>query len=436
MGLPDGPLAGRLDAEIQLARIADVAGLDDDRLEGLLDAGLSLGGTLEDPQLDGTIEISNGIYENGLTGTVLHDMTLLARARQQRITIEQLSANDGGSGRISGQGFVEIDPDTSFPMDVTLTLQSARLVQTNEADATIGGQLRVAGNALAAALTGTLEVQRADIMIPDQVGPSIPTIQVEEIGGSTGRTASNGADGASAQASGFNLGLDVTVNLPGRVFVRGRGLESEWEGRIQARGSASDPRLTGTLQIRRGAFDLLDRRFNLRRGVITFTGASPPNPTIDIEAVAQATDVTAIVRVAGNANAPTIALESEPPLPEDEVLSRLMFNRAAGSITPLQAVQLAAAVNRLRGGGPGVLDRLRGALGVDTLDVDGGGDTGTTVRAGRYLAPGVYVEGETGTASQSSRARVEVEILPSLSLQADTGADANSGVGLRWQFDY
>jgi translocation and assembly module TamB len=233
----------------------------------------------------------------------------------------------------------------------------------------------------------------------------------------------------------------VVVNLPGRVFVRGRGLESEWQGRIEAQGTASEPRLIGRLEIRRGTFDLLDRRFDLRRGVITFIGSSPPNPQIDIEAVATTSDITAIVRIGGDAKQPTFALESQPPLPQDEVLSRLMFNRPANSITPLQAVQLAAAVNRLRGGGPGVLDRLRTALGVDTLDVGGGGDdttstAGTTVRAGKYLSEGVYVEGETGTAAQSSKARVEVEILPNVSLQAETGADANSGVGLKWQFDY
>jgi len=293
----------------------------------------------------------------------------------------------------------------------------------------------VAGTALASSLTGQIEVERAEITIPDQVGPSVPTIQVEEIGGPAGRV--NGTGAAAGGGPGFDLQLDVVVTLPGRVFVRGRGLESEWEGRIAAKGSASDPRLTGTLQIRRGAFDLLDRTFNLRRGVITFTGSSPPDPQVDIEAVAQATDITAIVRVTGDASAPTIALESQPPLPQDEVLSRLMFNRAASSITPLQAVQLAAAVNRLRGGGPGVLDQLRTALGVDRLEVDGGAPgTGATVRAGRYLAPGVYLEGETGTAEQSSRARVEVEILPNLSLQADTGSDARSGVGFKWQYDY
>jgi translocation and assembly module TamB len=120
------------------------------------------------------------------------------------------------------------------------------------------------------------------------------------------------------------------------------------------------------------------------------------------------------------------------------VVSRILFNRTASQISPAQAIQLAAAVNELRGGGPGVLDRLRSTLGVDTLDVGGGGDAtaGTTVRAGKYLADGVYVEGETGTAQQSSRARVEVEILPNLSLQAETGADANSGVGVKWKFDY
>jgi translocation and assembly module TamB len=435
--MPDGPVAGRLDAEVQLARFEAVAGLDDDRLEGLLDAGLSLGGTLQDPQLDGTVEIKDGIYENGLSGTVLHNMTLRARARQQRLTTEELSANDGGSGGITGQGFVEVDPAASFPFDLSLSLRSARLVQTNEADATLGGGLKLAGDSRAANLSGQIEVERADIRLPDQVGPSIPTIQVEEIGGDSQRVAIDGAGGGST----FDLGLGVVVNLPGRVFVRGRGLESEWQGRIEARGTASEPSLIGRLEIRRGTFDLLDRRFDLRRGVITFTGQSPPNPQIDIEAVATTSDITAIVRIGGDAKQPTFALESQPPLPQDEVLSRLMFNRPANSITPLQAVQLAAAVNRLRGGGPGVLDRVRSALGVDTLDVGGGGDGttsngGTTVRAGKYLAEGIYIEGETGTADQSSRARVEVEILPNVSLQAETGANATSGVGLKWQFDY
>ncbi len=215
------------------------------------------------------------------------------------------------------------------------------------------------------------------------------------------------------------------------------GWSSEWEGRITAKGTAAKPILNGSISIKRGYFDLLDQRLVLARGVIAFNGESPPNPTIDLEATAQAGDITAIIRVDGPATSPTLTLDSEPPMPQDEVLSRLLFKRAANEITPVQAVQLAAAVNRLRGGGPGVLDQIRGALGVDTLDVGGGDEnSGTTVKAGKYLTDKIYVEGETGTESESSRARVEVEILPNISLQADTGADANSGVGVKWKFDY
>ena len=429
--LPDGPVAGQLDAELQLARLADIAGLDDDRLEGLLDLALRLSGTVVDPQLAGTVQVRDGIYENGFTGTVLDDLTLDATASRQRLTINELSANDGGSGTVQGQGFVEIDPAGWFPVDITLSLNRARLIQTEEASATISGDLTLNGPVTAADLAGTLTVNRAEVYLPDQVGPSVPTIEVEEIGG-----AGDGSGRTSGGRTPFDLGLDVVIDLPTQAFVRGRGLESEWQGQITARGTASTPRLNGAVTMRRGYFDLLSQRFSLTRGVIAFNGESPPDPTIDLEARAEAGDVTGIISVEGPATSPTLTLESEPPLPQDEVLSRIMFNRAPNEISAMQAVQLAAGLERLRGGGPGVLDRLRGALGIDTFDIAGDEDTGTTVRAGKYLSDRVYVEGESGTEDQSSRARVEVEILPNLSVEADTGVDARAGVGLNWRFDY
>ena len=67
-----------------------------------------------------------------------------------------------------------------------------------------------------------------------------------------------------------------------------------------------------------------------------------------------------------------------------------------------------------------------------------GGETaaGSTVRAGKYLNDDVYLELEQGAASGTGRARVEVEIMPNVSVQADTGADAQSGVGVQWRYDF
>jgi translocation and assembly module TamB len=123
-------------------------------------------------------------------------------------------------------------------------------------------------------------------------------------------------------------------------------------------------------------------------------------------------------------------------MPEDEIVSRLLFQRAAGGLTPAQAIQLAAAVNTLRGGGLGVLGQARQALGLDTLDVSGGGLEDGRLRAGRYLNDNVFVEVGRGAAAGTEDVRVEVEILPNLSLDASADAQAQSGIGLRWRFDY
>jgi translocation and assembly module TamB len=113
-----------------------------------------------------------------------------------------------------------------------------------------------------------------------------------------------------------------------------------------------------------------------------------------------------------------------------------LFNRTTSELGPADAVKLAAAINTLRGGGLGLLGQAREALGLDTLGVSGEGlDTGR-VRAGKYLNDKVYVEVGKGTQADSEDARVEVEILPNLSLDAETDAQAQSGIGLKWRFDY
>ncbi|MGH6899403.1 MAG: translocation/assembly module TamB domain-containing protein, partial [Geminicoccaceae bacterium] len=429
----EGQVAGSLDAEVRLALLADILALDDQRLEGPLIADLSVSGTVAQPDVNGTVRIDDALYENGTTGTVLRDLTLHARANRQTIAIEQLTANDGGEGRLAGDGTIGIDPAAGYPVDLRLQLERAQLVARDDVTATLSGNLTLDGAAAAPILGGLITVNRAEILIPDQLGPSVAVIQVEEVGGDVAaRAGANGADGGPD----LDLGLDLTVELPGQVFVRGRGLDSEWQGRLHVEGTVADPSVTGSLQVRRGGFELLGQRFELRVGTIEFTGATPPNPVIDVQAVTRAGDITAVVRVEGEARAPQFTLDSEPSMPQDEIVSRLLFQRAAGGLGPAQAIQLAAAINTLRGGGLGVLGQARQALGLDTLDVSGAGLQDGRVRAGRYLNDNVYLEVGKGAAAGSEDVRLEVEILPNLSLDAGTDANAQTGIGLRWRFDY
>ena len=78
------------------------------------------------------------------------------------------------------------------------------------------------------------------------------------------------------------------------------------------------------------------------------------------------------------------------------------------------------------------MGRIRSVLHVDTLDVSSS-DNGSgqqMVRGGKYLNPNVYVEVQKGVNDQSGNTRVEVEIAPNVSVQAETGANAQGGVGI------
>ena len=428
----DGQVAGSLDARLSLTRLADIAGLDDQHLDGPLLADLRVGGTVAQPAFDGTVRVHGARYENGTTGTILRDLTLLVEADRQTIAIRRFTANDGGAGRLNGQGTVTIDAAAGYPLDLRVQLERARLVARDDATATMSGRVALGGNATAPELTGEITVDRAEISIPERVGPQVAVLPVEEIGG---RRDGRQTSGAASAPSEFALGLGLTVAMANQVFVRGRGLDLEWQGRVRVEGTVERPRASGTLNLRRGSFTLLGRRFDLRRGTITFTDESPPRPLVDIEAVARSRDITAVVRITGEASAPEIVLDSEPPLPQDEILARLLFGRSPSELGPGDAVALAAAINTLRGGAD-LLGGARQALGLDTLNVSGQGLQDGRVSAGRHLNDRVFVEVGKGAAADTENVRLEVELLPNLSLNAGANAQAQSGVGLRWRFDY
>ncbi|MGA7262224.1 MAG: translocation/assembly module TamB domain-containing protein, partial [Stellaceae bacterium] len=107
----------------------------------------------------------------------------------------------------------------------------------------------------------------------------------------------------------------------------------------------------------------------------------------------------------------------------------------------------------LAGGGPGVLDRLRGGLGLDwfrlgsgpsgpastTLNpraTTGSATGGTALSAGKYVAPGVSVGVSQGLSPPTSKVTVEIELRPHLTVQGEAGQSGSTGIGLNYNYDY
>jgi len=236
-----------------------------------------------------------------------------------------------------------------------------------------------------------------------------------------------------------HLKLDVSLESSGPIFLTGRGLNSEWKGNLRAKGGADAPVVTGSLSVVRGYADFLGKRFNLGRGMIAFDGAVPPSPQLDVLAKARAKNITAQLEITGPIKDPDIKLSSDPVLPSDEILSRLLFGRSLTEVTPFQAVQLALAANTLAGGGGfDLMGRTRKILHVDQLEVknlDGEKDA-AAVSAGKYLTENIYLEVEKGLGPKSGKASVEWEATPNIGIETEIGENADAGMGINWKWHY
>ena len=185
----------------------------------------------------------------------------------------------------------------------------------------------------------------------------------------------------------------------------------------------------------RGSFDFLGKRFDLSEGRIGIQGLQ--DITIDLTASYQRSDFKALILVSGTPAQPKITLQSDPELPQDEILARVLFDKSTGRLSIGEAAQLASAAAALASGEPGVMDNLRTAAGLDRLSLGSsqeGGGLGT-VEAGRNINKNVYVGVEQGASAAASTV-VEVSITDNLKLRSTTSAEGSNRVGARWEWDY
>jgi translocation and assembly module TamB len=228
--------------------------------------------------------------------------------------------------------------------------------------------------------------------------------------------------------------LDINVTAPNKIFIRGRGLDAEIGGSVRLTGPATDIQPVGAFDLIRGRLGILGQRITFTEGQVTLVGDL--DPEINFVASTQGSDITVNVTVKGRVSDLQITFSSQPELPQDEVMARLIFNRSISELSPLQVARLAAAAAELAGGShSSLLDSLRKNTGLDDLDVvtDSKGNAG--VRAGRYIRDNVYLGVEAGAAG-STKGTINLDITPNLKAKGAVSANGDSGAGLFFEKDY
>lgn len=397
--------------------------------------------SVADPCLSGVVRGKDMVYENQTYGTRLTNMVVNGRFDGNRLEIDQLTAT-AGDGKVEAKGDISLAQADGYPMNVAMTLDNARLARSENIAARATGNLvleKVAGQA--ALLSGSLRLPETRYRIVREGAAQVPVLTGIRRKPAAGRRRISGDGLAAVGGSLFDLiRLDIALKASDEIYVSGMGLESEWMADIVLRGTTLVPRVTGEIELVRGTLGFAGRSFELQEGRVTFPTGDAYDPAIRLLASDTIETVTVNVAVSGRASNPQIAFSSVPGLPQDEIVSRILFGDSITTLSPLQAVQLASSLNTLSSGGGGLspLGALQSATGIDRLRVLGPDDTvgrGTALAAGQYITKDIYLEVITDARGYTAT-QLEISLTRALSLLSQAGGSGQSNLSIRYRKDY
>ncbi len=429
------PLNAELTWVGSVREVVEYLSLDQHSLTGNADIKLRLNGRTDAPSIRGFARLREGVYENFETGTLIKDLTLDLDDNKNGVSLSG-SGNDGAGGLLRLRGSLDIASGDvqKFPVDLKLELERFMLVRLNQLSASVSGEIDLDGNLSELRLTSRLSTEQVDASLTASSGSQVESLEVIE------KNYPNGSRNAvNSSAPGGNLvpvNLELALNMPRRVFLRGGGLDSEWSGNLDVTGTAQNPVVSGALQPRRGVFTFFGKQFSLNTGSVRFNGSAEFDPILNLPFEYRGGDFIANLTISGSASTPKLLLSSRPAMPESEIVSRVLFDRDSGTLTTTQKLQLASALASVRNSNLGVIERTRDRLGLDVLSLNESDSQNATVTAGRYLTERVYLEVGRGADRADSSATVEVEISPNVRLQTGTRGGDSGRVGLQWRWDY
>ncbi len=448
---------GRLD--LAIGGVMDL-GLAAPTLEarGLLLAGsmriaAGVSGTLRAPLLTGRVEVRGAHLRDYVRGLNLENVNATFVGDGDALSIEKFTGSMP-PGTVSMTGRIGV-LRPGIPVDLRILAKHARPIASNLITADVDADVHVTGTARERLeVAGRIQVHRALIGIPNALPPDVAVLAVRRPG-----------ERPPPATPPVVIALDLDVNAPRQVLVRGRGLDAELGGDIHLGGTVDAPVAAGGFDLQRGRFDLAGTKLSFTSGRVGFTGSGLRHridPSLDFVAQTSSGGIQTTLRITGLADAPRFELSSVPPMPPDQILSNLLFGGThPAQISAFQAAQVGAALATLSGVGGNALNPLswlQRALGLDRLTIGtapavapaggaGATHTGATIAAGRYLTSRVYVEAKQ-TTTGSSQLQVNVDLTRHLKLQTrlGTGAailpgttpenDPGSSIGLSYQIDY
>jgi hypothetical protein len=423
-------------------------------IQGTVSMDVQLRGPIANLAPSGYVQLQRAQAQVKSLALSIHDIAARVELAPDAVRLTELTARTG-DGWVTGNGRLTLQQYTLSTFTATLVANRFRVSNTRQYATAVSGQITGTGSWRQPVLQGELTLEdaaaRPDFsVLKSRPAPPDPSITVVRTGAEREAptlkgqaTQEEGEEEKTPLESGVyeRLSLDLTVRVPRGTWVYLEEGNLELMGQVHIRKDPHQPvLLVGTIETVRGWYAFHGRKFHLERGQVIFTGATPIDPTLDIDARQTLNDYQIDALITGTARKPELKFQSEPQLEQADILSLLIMGKTAGALTHgeksnLQSQVLGATAGYLAND---VRRAVAEQLGIENVELDIGQTLSQSrLGVGTYVTEDVFVSTSQSLGGGNAREfSVEYQLSENWQLKASATTRGNDGVDIIWRKRY
>jgi len=341
------------------------------QLSGTLTGNLLAGGKLAAPELRGSLKLTNGgVVFNDSTLPPLQAATADIDLTLKAVTLKTLRATVAG-GSITANGSLTLTDGKPAAVDFRARGDHLPLLRNDMLILRANADLRLLGPWQTAALTGTLGAVDSLFYRDIELLPIGKPFTAPSAAALPKIDAPQHPD--SAMPAPFaNWSLNVAARTQEPFLIRGNLATGRVDAAVRIGGTLGTPLPEGVVTLTDFVAALPFSTLKVKSGTLRFTPASGFDPILELRGVAEPRPYRVDVYAYGRVSDPQLILTSNPPLPENEIMTLLATGTTSSGLGNTQAASSRAIqlfAEEIRRGRVRYTKQLRPLLGLlDRVD--------------------------------------------------------------------
>jgi translocation and assembly module TamB len=310
-------------------------------------------GATDHPSLTGQLRLQNISVITPDAPLGLHNLNGVLDVRNDQINITQL-AGEAGGGQISAKGVIGYRPQ--LQMNVAIQGKSVRIRYQDAIRSVLDSDLKLVGTSNASTLSGRVLID------------SLSFTQNFDLATFAGQIES-GPEVSSTPGMANQVKLDITVQTARDLNLTNSAVSLQGQANLRVVGTAADPVVVGRTEFTAGDIFLMNKRYQIERGIIQFSNPNRTEPVLNVLLTTTISQYNLSLSFRGPLDKLQTSYVSDPQLPTADIINLIARGQTAEQAAAAPS-SLGASSLLAQGAASQVSSGVQKLTGLSSLSID------------------------------------------------------------------